>query len=87
MVAVVVPTVVGLATERAGALGTEPVVKETASDQVEPAELVARTRKTYEVEALRLVSPIEDCPSDAIPLRLLSLCQALMLVPPSTVPW
>ena len=46
VVAVVVPTTVGLETERPGGVGVEPVVKENASDQVEPAELLARTRYT-----------------------------------------
>ena len=41
VVTVVVPTTVGLEAERAGGLGTEPVVNEIVSDKLEPAELVA----------------------------------------------
>ena len=44
VVAVVLPTTVGLETDRAGGLGTEPVVNEIVSDKLEPAELVACTR-------------------------------------------
>ena len=44
VVAVVLPTTVGVETERAGGLGTALVVKDTKSESREPAELVACTR-------------------------------------------
>ena len=58
VVAVVLPTTVGLDTERAGGLGTEPVVNEIVSDKLDPAELVACTRMLYVVAELRPAKPM-----------------------------
>ena len=62
VVAVVVPTTVGLETDRAGGLGTEPVVNEIVSDKLEPAELVACTLMLYAVAELSPDKPILVCP-------------------------